>query len=96
MGTKEYAQALIDYKGVSQGAMQDYLDGTKPGIDWMDELLRTGITQNYKVAVSQGNEKTQTYFSANYMDQKVLSQIPALSDTLSRLTCTTRYSTGWK
>lgn len=70
MGTKEYAQALIDYKGVSQGAMQDYLDGTKPGIDWMDELLRTGITQNYKVAVSQGNEKTQTYFSANYMDQK--------------------------
>ena len=70
MGTKEYAQALIDYKGVSQGAMQDYLDGTKPGIDWMDELLRTGITQNYKVAVSQGNDKTQTYFSANYMDQK--------------------------
>ena len=79
MGTKEYAQALIDYKGVSQGAMQDYLDGTKPGIDWMDELLRTGITQNYKVAVSQGNEKTQTYFSANYMDQKGV-----ITDTKSR------------
>ena len=31
----------------------------------MDELLQTGITQNYKVAVSQGNEKTQTYFSAS-------------------------------
>ena len=51
MGTKEYAQALIDYKGVAKSAMQGYLDGTKPGIDWMDELLQTGITQNYKVAV---------------------------------------------
>ena len=79
MGTKEYAQALIDYKGVTKSAMQGYLDGTKPGIDWMDELLQTGITQNYKVAVSQGNEKTQTYFSANYMDQKGV-----ITDTKSR------------
>jgi TonB-dependent starch-binding outer membrane protein SusC len=79
MGTKEYAQALIDYKGVAKSAMQGYLDGTKPGIDWMDELLQTGITQNYKVAVSQGNEKTQTYFSANYMDQKGV-----ITDTKSR------------
>lgn len=79
MGTKEYAQALIDYKGVAKSAMQGYFDGTKPGIDWMDELLQTGITQNYKVAVSQGNEKTQTYFSANYMDQKGV-----ITDTKSR------------
>lgn len=70
MGTKEYAQALIDHKGVAQSAVQGYLDGSKAGIDWMDQLLQTGIVQNYKVAVSQGNEKTQTYFSANYMDQK--------------------------
>ena len=70
MGTKQYAQALVDHKGVAQSAVQDYLNGTKPGIDWMDQLLQTGITQNYKVALSQGNEKTQTYFSANLMDQK--------------------------
>ena len=70
MGTKEYAQALVDHKGVAKSAVQGYLDGTKPGIDWMDQLLQTGITQNYKVAFSQGNEKTQTYFSANVMDQK--------------------------
>lgn len=70
MGTKQYAQALVDHKGVDQSAVQDYLNGTKPGIDWMDQLLQTGITQNYKVSLSQGNEKTQTYFSANLMDQK--------------------------
>ena len=70
MSAKQYAQALVDYKGVSQDAVQGYLNGSKSGIDWMDQLTQTGITQNYKVAVSQGNEKTQTYFSANYMDQK--------------------------
>lgn len=91
MGTKEYAQALIDYKGVAKSAMQGYLDGTKPGIDWMDELLQTGITQNYKVAVSQGNEKTQTYFSANYMDQKGVITDTNQDVTPSRLTCTIRF-----
>ena len=70
MSAKQYAQALVDYKGVAQDAVQGYLDGSKSGIDWMDQLTQTGVTQNYKVAVSQGNEKTQTYFSANYMDQK--------------------------
>ena len=31
--------------------LQDYISGAKPGIDWMDQLLHTGITQNYKIAV---------------------------------------------
>ena len=69
MGTKEYAEALVNYKGVDRNSVADYINGTKPGIDWMDQLLHTGVTQNYKVAVSKGNEGTQTYFSANYMDQ---------------------------
>lgn len=70
MGTREYAQALVDYKGASAADLAPYLDGRNPGIDWMDELLRTGVTQNYKVAVSKGNQDTQIYFSANYMNQK--------------------------
>lgn len=68
MGTKEYAQALIDYKGVDGSTMTGYLDGTNPGIDWMDVLLRTGVTQNYKVAISKGNEDTQFYVSGNYYE----------------------------
>lgn len=70
MGTKEYAQALIDYKGADSGALADYVNGTNPGVDWLDEILHTGVTQNYKVAISKGNKDTQTYFSANYMDQR--------------------------
>ena len=48
----------------------------------MDQFLHTGITQNYKIAVSKGNEQTQTYFSANYMDQTE----GVVSDTQSSVT----------
>ncbi|MCM1050439.1 MAG: TonB-dependent receptor [Paenibacillus sp.] len=37
-------------------------------IDWVDELLGTGITQNYSLSMSGGTEKTQAYFSLNYND----------------------------
>lgn len=38
-------------------------------IDWADELLKTGITQNYSVAVSGGTEKTKAYFSLNFSNE---------------------------
>ncbi len=38
-------------------------------IDWADELLKTGITQNYSVAVSGGTDKTKAYFSLNFTDE---------------------------
>ena len=67
MDTKSYAQALIDYAGVNQVEVQDYLNGTNPGIDWTDVMFRTGVTQNYKLVLSKGKEDMQTYISANYM-----------------------------
>lgn len=70
MGTREYAQALADYNPSTKAAMADYISGVKPGIDWMDQLLRTGMVQNYKLAVSKGSEDTQVYFSGNYMNQR--------------------------
>ena len=70
MGTKEYAQALIDYKGVDPDQLTGYLKGTNPGVDWLDEVLRTGVTQNYKLAISKGNEETQFYVSGNYMQHE--------------------------
>ena len=69
MSASEYASALVQYKGADRDKLAQYINGTNPGIDWMDQLLHTGVTQNYKVALSKGNETTQTYFSANYMDQ---------------------------
>lgn len=71
MNAYEYARALQEVKGIdfSNEEMQAYQNGTA-GIDWQDELFRTGLTQNYKLAVSNGSEKTQFYISANYMSQE--------------------------
>lgn len=69
MSTKDYANALVQYKGADANALAGYINGSNKGIDWMDQLLHTGVTQNYKVAISKGTTGTQTYFSANYMDQ---------------------------
>ena len=70
MGTAEYAQALVGNGLATAEDMQQYINGSNPGIDWMDKLLRTGVIQNYKLAVSKGNEDTQFYISGNYMDFK--------------------------
>lgn len=69
LNSREYAQALVDAGKKTQDEMSAYLNGTNLGIDWQDEIFRTGITQNYKVAVSSGNDKTQFYLSGNYMGQ---------------------------
>lgn len=55
----EYATALNDIRGSSTISAEDleaYKNGTK-GINWTDLLTRTGITQDYRLAISGGNEK---------------------------------------
>lgn len=39
------------------------------GTDWMEELLRTGVMQNYTVSYSGGNEKSHYYVSGGFLDQ---------------------------
>ena len=39
-------------------------------IDWQDELYRTGLRQNYNIAVRGGGEKLQSSFSLGFLDQK--------------------------
>lgn len=71
MSTQEYAQALLDGGKVTNRAeLQSYLDGSNPGIDWLDMILRTGFIQNYKLVVSKGNADTQYYISGNYLNNK--------------------------
>ncbi|MBQ9094431.1 MAG: TonB-dependent receptor [Prevotella sp.] len=51
-------------------SMSKYLDdaGTVPAsdTDWFDETTRTGIVQQYNVAVSNGSQKGSSYFSLGY------------------------------
>ena len=50
--------------------MQKYLDvdGTTPAADtdWIDETTRTGVVQQYNIAVSNGSEKGSSFFSLGY------------------------------
>lgn len=50
--------------------MNKYLDadGTTPAsdTDWFDQITRTGVVQNYNLAVSQGGKHGHSYFSVNY------------------------------
>ncbi len=39
------------------------------GTDWVDELLRTGMMQNYTVSYSGGGEKYHYYVSGGFLDQ---------------------------
>lgn len=41
-----------------------------PGTNWVDQILRTGMVQNYGVNVSSGNEKTKFFTSFDYYDNK--------------------------
>ena len=45
--------------------------GTADITDWHDEVYQTGLTQNYQVSVSNGNEKFKYYLSAGYLDDRV-------------------------
>ena len=67
----EYATAFREIKNpnaFTEDEMNGYKNGTA-GIDWQDEMFRTGVTQNYKLAISNGNKDAQYYISANYMGE---------------------------
>src|SRR6266850_8427670 len=39
-------------------------------VDWQDAVFRTGLRQNYNLAVRGGSDKVQSSFSAGYFNQK--------------------------
>ena len=49
-----------------------YYNAYKAGkfIDWTDEILGSGYTQNYSLSLSGGTEKTKAYMSLNFSDEK--------------------------
>lgn len=71
----EYATALNDIRGsstISAEGLEAYKNGTK-GINWTDLLTRTGITQDYRLAISGGNEKVKYLISGNVLDQEAIT-----------------------
>lgn len=45
-------------------------DGLKDETDWFDETYKTGLSQNYQISVSNGNDKMRYYLSGGYSDEE--------------------------
>ncbi len=45
----------------------DYLRANS--LNWVDELLKTAMTQNYSLSISGGTDKTKAYMSLNFSDE---------------------------
>ncbi|MEG1543713.1 MAG: TonB-dependent receptor [Tannerellaceae bacterium] len=71
MSPFEFASAFNDAFPNTFGSDQlgAFQNGTA-GTDWQDAIYQTGLTQNYKMSLSNGNKSTQYYISANYMGQE--------------------------
>ena len=71
----EYAQALNDIRGegtISNSDMAAYQNGTK-GIDWVDLMTRTALTQDYSLGISGGSDKVKYLLSGNVLDQEAVT-----------------------
>ncbi|MDR1918760.1 MAG: TonB-dependent receptor [Tannerellaceae bacterium] len=91
----EYATAYNELRGQTfdAAALAAYKNGTK-GLDWQDEIFRTGITQNYKLAISGGNKDTQYIVSANVLDQTGITETTKFGQYIVRTNLTTKV-TNW-
>jgi TonB-linked SusC/RagA family outer membrane protein len=75
MNAAEYA--LLVNEAYTNDGLKPYYDAealaaiarTGKGTDWQDEVFRTGSSQNYQLAFSGGDEKTQYAISGAYFTQ---------------------------
>ena len=63
-------EQLFNTAGLTSGALEAYRNNQ--WINWRDEILQTGMQQNYNVSVRGGTEKTQSYVSAGFQQEKGL------------------------
>jgi len=71
-----FKQAAYENAGKAFG-VEDVLDknelesyNANNETDWLDELTRTAVTQNYQLSIRGGNERLKYYVSGNYTDQE--------------------------
>ncbi|MBU2915722.1 SusC/RagA family TonB-linked outer membrane protein [Reichenbachiella agariperforans] len=76
LDAKEYAETMnqafdnagfaADYAGRDYITMEKNPDGFVTRTDWMDEIFRTGVIQNYDLSVKGGNEDSHFFASFGY------------------------------
>lgn len=70
MNAYEYAQALeaMTDTRFSPEDMEAFRLGTK-GVDYQDLMLQTGVSQDYKLNISGGNQKNRYFVSGLFLNQ---------------------------
>lgn len=71
----EYALALNDINGsstISPADLEAYRKGEK-GIDWIDLMTRTAVTQDYNLSISGGNDRMRYLVSGSLLDQQAVT-----------------------
>ena len=85
-GTAEYMNNLVGDAGLNfttgtreaMGLTYDddgnaiYNPSAAKWVNWKDEIIQTGVQQNYNVSVRGGSDKLQSYMSAGYQQEKGL------------------------
>ncbi len=61
-----------DASGLYNQIWDSKYDGNRQKIDWVDQMTRTALRQNYNLSTSGGNEKSQYNFAVGYLDNKGL------------------------
>jgi TonB-linked SusC/RagA family outer membrane protein len=75
MNSQEYAKVMNTITAINASVRgREYIPWTTQpdtleNYDWQDIMFRTAIMENYDLSVSGGNEKSDYYFSANYLKQ---------------------------
>lgn len=69
MGAGEFSELVNTYRPdyFSQQEINEFKQNG--GVDWQDEIFQLGISQDYQLSMSGGNEKTSFYVSGNFLDQ---------------------------
>ena len=73
MSAYDFATAYNKYipDTFSMEQLAAFRDGTA-GTDWQNAIYHTPVVQDYKVSLSSGNDRTQYYISANYINNEYL------------------------
>lgn len=73
------SQVANQIKSLNAAQYKELIDEIRPGAipegttdrtDWFSEVYGTGITQNYQLQVSDGNERLRYFVSGGYLDEK--------------------------
>lgn len=69
LNANQWARLQKDYFLNKPGYSDEQIANLGNGYDWQNAVLQTGLSQNHALSISGGDDKSQYFISANYLDQ---------------------------